>query len=172
MSVKFQMTAPTSPRTDPEEKYPLTKRSNKPKPWVALLCMCGCYGLVGWHCSAYGGVWSIGSWIGALGLTWGLLWGWQQISGVLKRGPKILVSIGVLSLVLTVAISFSRLFLLLIMVVASTIFARLELQISGLSRFWTLATLSIVSGTMIGLGWYLGKQFYPSSEYWLWSFII
>lgn len=151
------------------KKYDLSRISTQPKPLIALICMGACYGLVGWHCSAYNPLWNIGSWAFAIGLTYLFLWRWRMISRAILRGPKTLVSMLALSLTLTMAISFSRLFLTLILVVSSTIFTRLELQGAGLNRFWTLVTLSIVSGGMIGLGWVLGKTFYPGSPYWLWS---
>lgn len=146
-------------------KFNLPRSSIRPRPLTAMVCLGMCYGLFGWHCSAFNPFWQVGSWVIALSITYTMIWGWKAISRMILMGPKILVTIAVLSMTLTLAVSFSRLFILAIMVVASTLFARLELQLIGCNRFWTLTIISIISGGMIGLGWYFGQNFYPSSVY-------
>ncbi|NJN23876.1 MAG: hypothetical protein HC810_05105 [Acaryochloridaceae cyanobacterium RL_2_7] len=117
------------------------------------------YGLMGWHCSALPASWNVASWLLAMSATFALIWGWQLFSKLLLLTPRILVTMLFLSMALTLAVSFSTFFILLIVLFSSTLFARLELQAAGVNKFWTLVMISMLSGAMIGGGWYLGKHF-------------
>ena len=136
----------------------------KKRPLLALLCMGLSYGLLGWYCSALSPVWNIGSWLIAMGLTFTLIWGWNLVNRFLLLSPRILVTISILSLTVTMAVSFPDLFIVMVMLLASTLFARLELQIAGVNRIWTLIVISVISGAMIGGGWSLGHYIYDNYD--------
>lgn len=132
----------------------------KARPFLALICMGLSYGLMGWYCSAFSGILHLWAWPIAMAFTFSIIWGWTLIVRLVLLTPRILVlSLG-LSLTLTIAVSFFDLFILLIMLFASTLFSKLELQLAGVSRIWTLVSISVVSGAMIGGGWSLGHHLY------------
>ena len=132
----------------------------KARPLLALICMGLSYGLMGWYCSAFSGIFHVWAWPLAMAFTFSIIWGWPLILRLVLLTPRILVlSLG-LSLTLTIAVSFLDLFILLIMLFASTIFSKLELQTAGVSRILTLVIISVVAGAMIGGGWSLGHHLY------------
>ncbi len=120
------------------------------------------YGLMGWYCASFDAILNIGSWLIAMALTFFLIWGWSLVVRVVLLTPRILVLLLVLSMALTIAVSFSNLFILMIILLASTLFSKLELQTAGVDRIWALIIISIVSGAMIGAGWAIGHHFYPN----------
>ena len=149
--------AEVSKSLEPNSKQNLFKA----RPLLALVCMALSYGLMGWHCSALPASWNVASWLIAMATTFALIWGWKMLTKLVMLSPRILVTMLILSMALTLAVSFSTLFILLIVLFSSTLFARLELQSAGVNKFWTLVIISILSGAMIGGGWYLGHQIAP-----------
>ncbi|MEM9135773.1 MAG: hypothetical protein AAGB01_00285 [Cyanobacteria bacterium P01_F01_bin.42] len=134
----------------------------KANPLLALVCLGLSYSLVGWYCAAFGPFWHAASWLIAMVATFALLWGWSLATRLLLLSPRILVLILALSMTLTVAASFSTLFIVTIILLSSTLFARLELQSAGVGRVWTLIIISIVSGATMGGGWFVGRNFYQT----------
>ena len=134
----------------------------KAKPLLALSCMGLSYGLMGWYCAALDAYWKMGSWLIAMALTLVLIWGWNALVQFILLSPRILVLILALSMTLTIAVSFSNVFILMIMLIASTLFSRLELQTAGVQRLWTLVIISVISGGMIGAGWFVGNTLYQN----------
>lgn len=132
----------------------------KAKPLLALSLMALSYGLMGWYCAALDAFWNTSSWLLALALTMAFVWGWNTVLRVVMLTPRILVLILALSMTLTIAVSFSDLFVLMIMLIASTLFSRLELQTAGVHRIWTLVIISVIAGSMIGAGWSVGNSLY------------
>lgn len=78
----------------------------------------------------------------------------------------------ILSGIITMAVAASTLFGMIVVLFASQTLARLELQSAGLSRRLTLLLMVVLSIGMLSIGWIVGKSYYPSSEYWLTSFLI
>jgi hypothetical protein len=150
-------------------KLPDSRLTMGPSPWVALVCVGITYGLIGWHFSAYSIVWHFSSWFFAMGLTYLLIWGDRWLVNLLWKSSRILVTIFLMSMGLTIAVAFGSLFVVMMMALTSTLYARLELQTAGIKRFWALMIISIVSGVMITAGWGFGQHWFPSSRYWLQS---
>lgn len=113
----------------------------------------------------------MGSWFVAISLTILLFWGEEVTKRMFRLGPRGVVSMLILSGIITMAVAASTLFGLIVVLLASQTLARLELQSSGLSRRLTLLLMVILSiGTLSG-GWIAGI-YYPSSPYWLTSFLM
>ena len=140
-------------------------------PIISLVCVGIAYGLLGWHLSVYHVSWVMGSWFVAITLTVLLFWGEKVTQRMFRLGPRGVVSMFILSSILTLAVAASTLFGMIVVLLASQLLARLELQAAGLGRRLTLALMVVLSlGTLSG-GWIVGKNYYPSSPYWLTSFL-
>lgn len=140
-------------------------------PILSLLCVGVSYGLLGWHLSAYHIGWAMGSWFVAISLTILLFWGEEVTKRMFRLGPRGVVSMLILSGIITMAVAASTLFGMIVVLLASQTLARLELQSSGLSRRLTLLLMVILSIGALSGGWIAGI-YYPSSPYWLTSFLV
>ncbi len=78
----------------------------------------------------------------------------------------------ILSGIITMAVAASTLFGMIVVLLASQTLARLELQSAGLSRRLTLLLMVILSIGTLSAGWIVGQNHYPSSPYWLTSFLL
>lgn len=138
---------------------------------LSLLCVGMAYGLLGWHLSAYHIVLVMGSWFVALTLMVLLFWGEKVTQRMFRLGPRGVVSMFILSSIITMAVAASALFGLIVVLLATQTLARLELQSAGLSRRLTLLLMVVLSISALSGGWIVGKTYYPSSEYWLTSYL-
>ena len=77
----------------------------------------------------------------------------------------------ILSSILTLAVAASTLFGMIVILLASQLLARLELQAAGLGRRLTLILIVVLSLSTLSCGWIVGDTYYPSSPYWLTSFL-
>lgn len=140
-------------------------------PILSLLCVGMSYGLLGWHLSAYHIGWAMGSWFVAITLTILLFWGEQVTKRMFRLGPRGVISMLILSGIITLAVAASALFGLIVVLLASQTLARLELNSAGLGRRLTLLLMVILSISTLSGGWIVGKTYYPSSVYWLTSYL-
>lgn len=140
-------------------------------PLLSLFCVGLAYGLLGWHLSAYHIVWAMGSWFVAITLTILLLWGEQVTKRMFRLGPRGVVSMLILSGIVTMAVAASTLFGMIVVLLAAQTLARLELQSAGLGRRLTLLLMVVLSISTLSCGWFAGKTYFPSSEYWLTSYL-
>jgi len=138
---------------------------------LSLLCVGIAYGLLGWHLSAYHIGLVLGSSFAALMLMILLFWGEKVTKRMFRLGPQGVVSMLILSGIITMAVAASALFGLIVVLFATQALARLELQSSGLSRRLTLLLMVVLSISTLSGGWIIGKTYYPSSEYWLTSYL-
>ncbi|MCM1983058.1 hypothetical protein [Lyngbya confervoides] len=139
----------------------------RPHPWIALVCMGLCYALMGWYSAGFPTLWRIAPYCWAFGASFMVIWSGQFLYRMLLSCPRLLSAMVSLTLGLTVAIASPTGFILIIMLVASTLFSRLELQTAGVSRFWALVIISIVAGIMIGAGWACGEYLYGIDPFWV-----
>jgi hypothetical protein len=118
------------------------------------------YGLMGWYCSRFSGILHSWAWPSTIALTFAIIWGWPIIFRAILRTPWIVPFSLLLTLTLAITVTFWDLFVLVIVLFTSTMFAKLELQTGGFSRLWAMVIISVVSGTLIGGGWTVGHHFY------------
>lgn len=80
------------------------------------------------------------------------------MSRLIRSGPRSLVTILMLSLIVTLAVSYAQSFGLALILLLTILLGRLELQSKGLSRRTVLTILSIVAGSALTIGWCLGRN--------------
>ena len=136
-------------------------------PWLPLLCMGAGYALLGWHLSAYHFAWSVGSWVLGATVSLALIWGGKFLGAMFRFGPRSVVSMFILSASITLAVASSTLFAMIVILLASQILTRVELQTHGVGYRATLVILLGVSGLTLTGGWLIGELVYPSSPFWL-----
>lgn len=125
---------------------------------LALVCVGLAYGLLGWELSSFAAVWVIEAWLATVFLIFILIWQSKVIVHLARSGPRSLITILLLSMVINLAVSNAQPFGLALMLLLTIIFGRLELQFSGLTRSMTLTLLSLVAGGTLTLGWILGRD--------------
>jgi hypothetical protein len=138
-----------------------------PIPLIALVCVGLSYAYLGWQMSAYYWLWSVSAWLFAILLLVTLMQGGVWVGRMLQLGPRGVVSMLVLSTVVTLAVLAYKLFAVLLIMLASQLLARLELQAVGFSRGYTLWLLLVVATTTFVSGWGFGKTIYPATQLWL-----
>ncbi len=122
------------------------------------------YTWLGWYLSAY----HIGWFVGALVLTFVLTLIWKTTSWLEKLieiGSKTLVVVLFLSLSVALVASWSLLFSLVLMPLATTILTNIELRLSGLTRLDRLILLSVFAGLGLVIGEVIDICFLPSIRY-------
>ena len=119
--------------------------------------MVAAYGFLGWRLSFYAAIWLIDSWFIAVIAIFILIWHGKLVSRIVWIGPRSLVTIFMLSMVLNLAVAYSETFGLVITLVLTTLLARFELQLRGISRQFTLVILTFISGLALMLGWLAGQ---------------
>jgi hypothetical protein len=127
-------------------------------PWLAMISIALAYGLLGWRLSFLTMLGLVESWIATITIIFLLIWR----GGILRRwfrlGPTVLVSILVASFTLVVAIAYSDLFGLALVLVLSIFWGRLELQSWGMNQRLVLVCVSLMSGVGLTLGWIIGHN--------------
>ncbi|NJL61532.1 MAG: hypothetical protein HC903_06520 [Methylacidiphilales bacterium] len=133
-------------------------------PIKPLLLLWLAYTWLGWYLSAY----HIGWLFGAFVLLFVLTIVWQTTSWLEKLieiGSKTLVVVLFLSLSVALVASWSLLFSLFLMPLATTILTNMELRLSGLTRLDRLILLSIFAGMGLIVGEIIDIFFLPSIRY-------
>ena len=138
-----------------------------PRPLIALLCVGLIYTLLGWHMSAYDWFWAIAIWLLAISFIPILMWGGGGVARMLTLGPQGCVTMLILSSIVTLAVAAYTLFAVILILLATKILARLELQAAGFSRSYTLGLLALVATMSYVSGWVVGKTIYETTPFWL-----
>jgi hypothetical protein len=122
------------------------------------------YTWLGWYLSAY----HIGWLVGALVLIFVLTLIWKTTSWLEKLieiGSKTLVVVLFLSLSVALVASWSLLFSLVLMPLATTMLTNMELRLSGLTRLDRLILLSVSAGLGLVIGEVIDICLLPSIRY-------
>jgi hypothetical protein len=128
-------------------------------PWLSVTCVGLAYGLLGWQLSALAAFWLIDLWLGTVVAIFALIWRGSAVGRLLFRsGPRSLVTIFMLSMIVTLSIAYAQPFGLALILMLTILLGRLELQTRGLSRRVVLTILSIVAGSGLTIGWCLGRE--------------
>lgn len=136
-------------------------------PWLPLILLWLTYNLLGWYLSAHHIVWIVGAFIVAVPLAIA----WQSISwleGLIKfssQGLFVVLMLLSLSILFAVIATWPILLALIIMPVATTFLAEVDLRFADFNKLNTFLILTIVAGFGLGLGELIDILFLPSSRY-------
>ncbi|BAZ40113.1 hypothetical protein NIES4101_60740 [Calothrix sp. NIES-4101] len=133
-------------------------------PLKPLLLLCLAYTWLGWYLSSY----HIGWLVGAFVIVFVLAIVWKTTSWLEKLvaiGSQTLVIVLFLSLTIGLVASWSLLFSLVLMPLATTILTNIELTLAGLTRLDRLILLIIFAGLGLVLGEGIDILFLPSIRY-------
>jgi hypothetical protein len=136
---------------------------NKP-PLYPLVLLCLAYTWLGWYLSAHHIIWLMGAFVIALVLAVV----WRSISWLerlVKFGSKTLVLILVLSTPIALVATWSLFVTFVIMPLATTILAEIELRFSGFSKRDTLLIITILAGFGLTVGEVIDIVLFPSGRY-------
>jgi hypothetical protein len=128
-------------------------------PWLPVICIGIAYGLLGWRISGLAAFWLIDTWLLTVILIFFLIWRGNFAMRLVRMGPRSLVLIFFLSMVLTLALSYPEPFGLSLILFLTVLLGRLEFQTKGWGRRLTLTILSVVAGGALMSGWLLGRNF-------------
>lgn len=133
---------------------PLIKLST---PWMSLSVMAVAYGFLGWRLSRYAAIWAIDSWLVACGVILLFIFYGHHFDRLTRMGPRSIATIFLLSMLVTIAITYSEFFVISLVLLLSTILARLELRSMRVSRGFTLFLLLLLSASFMSGGWLWGR---------------
>ncbi|MBD2387470.1 hypothetical protein [Cylindrospermum sp. FACHB-282] len=133
-------------------------------PVTSLVLLWVAYGFLGWYIAAHHIVWLVGAFVAAIAIVLvrkSLFW----LDGLVAFGSQTLVVILALSASIALIATWSLLFSLFLMPVATTILADLEMRFAGFSKidsFWVLTVIAVLG---LGIGEMIDILFLPSSRY-------
>jgi membrane-associated HD superfamily phosphohydrolase len=133
---------------------PLMKLST---PWMSLSTMAVAYGFLGWRLSRYAAIWAIDSWLVACGVILIFIFYGHRFDRLTRMGPRSIATIFLLSMLVTIATTYSEFFVISLVLLLSSILARLELRSLGVSRGFTIFLLLILSASFMSGGWFWGR---------------
>ena len=134
------------------------KHSSLPFPALSIACVGLAYVLLGWRLASVSAFWLFDSWVIAVITIFVLTWWGSSIGALVQTGAQSLLAIFFLSLGLTLAIAYAEAFALGLILGLTVFWGRLELQIRGMNKRFSLLILSIVVGISLALGWLLGHN--------------
>jgi hypothetical protein len=127
-------------------------------PVLSVVCVSLAYGLLGWKLSAISAIWLLEAWIAAIAIIFILIWWGNFLGRLVSLGPRSLVSIFVFSMIITASAVYSEPFALGLILLLTVFWSRLEMQIHGMKRIKTLSILSLLVGSSMAGGWFLGHS--------------
>jgi len=137
-------------------------------PWLPLILLWLVYALLGWDLSAHHIVWLVGVFVAAVALA--VAW---KSSPVLNRlvelGSQGLFVLLIISLIISASVAlaatWSLLFTLIVMPLAATVLAEVEMRFAGFNKLDTLVVLTMLAGFGLGLGEIVDIKLLPSIRY-------
>lgn len=136
-------------------------------PWLAFAILWLTYLVLGWHLSAFHFAWSIGLFLGAISLNLALTTEGYELGRLFSFGPRSILTILLLSGTVTLAFAAAAVFALLLILLASKLLTRVEMQICGFSNRTAFWALSIISTLGLAGGWLFGTLVFQSSNFWI-----
>lgn len=136
-------------------------------PWLALLLVGATYMILGWQLSASPLAWRfVAHWGGSL-ISIFVLWSDRVTGGLLRLGPRSVVSMLILSMVVTMAVVASSVLAIGLILIAAKFLTMLEMQMVGFNRWQILFTLVLVAGLGLIAGSMLADVWAPGTTFWL-----
>ncbi|OUL35661.1 hypothetical protein BV372_10195 [Nostoc sp. T09] len=133
-------------------------------PWMPLALLWLAYTLLGWYLAAHHIIWLAGGFITAVALaiarksiTW--------LEQLFSFGSQTVIIILFLSLSIALVATWSLLFSLFLIPVATTFLADLEMRFAGLSKFDSFLVLTVLAVLGLVIGEMVDILVLPSSRY-------
>ncbi|AFZ26304.1 hypothetical protein Cylst_4205 [Cylindrospermum stagnale PCC 7417] len=133
-------------------------------PVTSLVLLWLAYGLLGWYIAAHHIVWLVGAFVAAIALVVvrkSLFW----LDGLVAFGSQTLVVILALSASIALIATWSLLFRLFLIPVATTVLADLEMRFAGFSKLDSFCVLTVIAVLGLGVGEMIDILLLPSSRY-------
>lgn len=156
-----------SSKSSPAKADPKSLHWRSVFPWIPCLLALVVDGLYGWHLSPFNLLWSIPAHILVIMVSVVLIWGNRLLLKILRLGPRSVVSMFILSMIVTLAVTASSALGLVIMLITSKLLVIFEMRAVGFNEFQTLFTLTLIAILGINIGWMIGSFAYPSPSFWL-----
>lgn len=136
-------------------------------PWLSLILLWLTYIMLGWYLSIYHIGWSVFLLVVVFIFTIASLWSGKMLGRWIQLGPQSLLVVFLFSGTVCLAAILPTLFALSVMVFATQLLARVDMQAAGFRRNQTLWALTLTTALGLGLGWIVGvEETLPSVEYW------
>lgn len=133
-------------------------------PVTSLVLLWLAYALLGWYIAAHHIVWLVGAFVAAIALVV-VRKSWFWLDSLVAFGSQTLVVILALSASIALIATWSLLFRLFLIPVATTILADLEMRFAGFSRLDSFWVITLIAGLGLGVGEMIDILFLPSSRY-------
>ncbi|WP_414584618.1 hypothetical protein [Scytonema sp. PCC 10023] len=142
----------------------MTVGSFKRVPLQPLVLLCLAYAWLGWYLSVNHIIWLVGAFVAALVLAVA----WRSISWLerlIEFGSKTLVVVLVLSASIALIATWSLFSTFIIMPLATTLFAVMELRFAGFSKRDRLLLVTVLAGFGLTVGEVIDIVLLPSDRY-------
>ncbi|BAY12758.1 hypothetical protein [Calothrix sp. NIES-2098] len=133
-------------------------------PWMPLALLWLAYSFLGWYLAAHHIIWLVGGFITAVALAIArksISW----LEQLFRFGSQTLVIILFLSLSIALVATWSLLFSLFLIPVATTFLADLEMRFAGFRKLDSFLILTVLAVLGLGLGEIIDILILPSSRY-------
>lgn len=137
---------------------------NQRIPIVPLILLWLAYALLGWYLAAHHIVWLVGGFVATIAIAVvrkSIAW----LERLIAFGSRILIVILVLSLSIALVATWSLLFTLFLIPVASTLLADLEMRFAGFNKLDSFWILTILAATGLVVGELVDVLILPSIRY-------
>jgi len=135
-------------------------------PLLPVVALWLAYALLGWYLSAYDIFWFVGACVAAvgLGLSWKSIAAWEQILKFASQGLLLIVAMLLMCILVALAAARSILIPIVVMPLAITFLANVEMRFAGFSRFNTFLFLAFVAALGLGFGEVIDLLFLASNH--------
>ncbi|BDA75249.1 hypothetical protein RIVM261_034080 [Rivularia sp. IAM M-261] len=133
-------------------------------PLKSLILLCFAYSWLGWYLAAYHIVWLVGS-VVTISVLAIIAQTTSWLESLIKFGSRTLVVVLFLSISIALVASWSIIFSLVLMPLATAMLADMELRFAGLSRFDRFLLIVISAGLSLAFGETVDLFFLPSIRY-------
>lgn len=136
-------------------------------PWFPLISLTLAYALLGWYLSAYHIFWFVGAFVAAVASagSWKSLFLLERLVKFFSQAWLIILTILMLSVLLILAATWSILLPVIVLPLAATFLANVEMRFAGFSRLNTFLVLTVLAGFGLGFGEIIDLLFLSSKRY-------
>ncbi|MDZ7960462.1 MAG: hypothetical protein RMY34_21705 [Aulosira sp. DedQUE10] len=132
-------------------------------PWIPLGLLWLAYALLGWYLAIHHIIWLVGGFITAVALAI-VRKSFSWLERLINFGSQTLIVILVLSLSIAIVATWSLLFSLFLIPVATTLLADLEMRFAGFSKIDAFLVLTILAVLGLAVGETIDILLLPSSR--------
>ncbi|MBW4511859.1 MAG: hypothetical protein KME64_35965 [Scytonematopsis contorta HA4267-MV1] len=136
----------------------------KKTPFISLALLWLAYAFLGWYLSAHHVIWLVGAFIVLVAFaiaSKSIIW----LESLVKFGSQTLVVVLALSASIALVATWSLLFSLLLVPLATTILANIEMGLAGFSDLNKFLTLTIIAAFGLAIGEMIDIAFIPSLRF-------